>query len=84
MCWYPRVICESVLNTKLKITGIQKKYMYDESYLDELLKKYEGTFFRNKEDLLRLISGGYINENEINKRPLSKHIKDISEQLELF
>jgi len=63
---------------------IQKKYMYDESYLDELLKKYEGTFFRNKEDLLRLISGGYINENEINKRPLSKLIKDISEQLELF
>ena len=58
--------------------------MYDDSYLDELLRKYEGTLFKNKEDLLRLISGGYINEDEINKRPLSKLVKDISEQLELF
>jgi len=60
---------------------IQKKYMYDESYLDELLRKYEGTFFKNKEDLLRLVSGGYISEDEINKRPLSKLIKDIMEEI---
>lgn len=63
---------------------IKKKYMYQESYLDELLKKYEGTLFKNREDLLRLVSGGYINEDEINKRPLSKLIKDISEDLEIF
>jgi len=63
---------------------IQKKYMYDESYLDELTRKYEGILFKNKEDLMRLISGGYICEDEINKRPLSKLIKDISEQLKLF
>ena len=62
---------------------IQKKYMYDESYLDELLRKYEGTLFKNKEDLLRLVSGGYISEDEINKRPLSKLIKDISSELNL-
>ena len=60
---------------------IQKKYMYNESYLDELLRKYEGTFFKNKEDLLRLISGGFISEDEINKRPLSKLIKDIMEEI---
>lgn len=63
---------------------IQKKYMYDESYLDELIKKYEGTLFKNKEDLLRLISGGYISEEEINKRPLSKFIKDIGGFLNLY
>jgi hypothetical protein len=63
---------------------IQKKYMYDESYLDELTKKYEGTLFKNKEDLMRLVSGGYISEDEINKRPLSKLIKDISENLDLI
>ena len=63
---------------------IQKKYMYNESYLDELFKKYEGTFFKNREDLLRLVSGGYISEEEINKRPLSKLIKDISEELGLY
>ena len=55
--------------------------MYNESYLDELLRKYEGTFFKNKEDLLRLVSGGFINEDEINKRPLSKLIKDIMEEI---
>ena len=44
--------------------------------LDELLTKYEGTLFKNREDLQRLISGGYIND-EIGKRPLSKLIKDI-------
>ena len=63
---------------------IQKKYMYNESYLDELFRKYEGTFFKNREDLLRLVSGGYISEEEINKRPLSKLIKDISEELGLY
>jgi hypothetical protein len=63
---------------------IQKKYMYNESYLDELTKKYEGTLFKNKEDLIRLIGGGYVSEDEINKRPLSKLIKDISENLDLI
>ncbi len=63
---------------------IQKKYMYNEDYLESLFKKYEGTFFRNLEDLMRLVSDGYINESEINKRPLSKLIKDISEELGLI
>ena len=40
--------------------------------------------FKNREDLLRLISGGYINDEDINKRPLSKLIKDISEELGLI
>ncbi len=60
---------------------IQKKYVYNEDYLKELFKKYEGTFFRNIEDLRRLVSGGYISDGEINKRPLSKLIKDITKQL---
>jgi hypothetical protein len=63
---------------------IQKKYAYSDDYLEDLYKRYEGTFFRNKEDLLRLITGGYISESEINKRPLSKFIKDISEELGIW
>jgi uncharacterized protein (TIGR02646 family) len=62
---------------------IQKDVVYNESYLDELYKKYEGTLFKNKEDLQRLISGGYIEEEQINNRPLSKLIKDISIELGL-
>jgi hypothetical protein len=60
---------------------IQKDVVYNESYLDELYKKYEGTLFKNKEDLQRLISGGYIEEEQINNRPLSKLIKDITIEL---
>ena len=63
---------------------IQKEVVYNDSYLDELFKSYEGTLFKNREDLQRLISGGFIDESEINKRPLSKLIKDISQELGLW
>lgn len=63
---------------------IQKAEMYNDSYIDELMKNYEGTLFKNREDLLRLIFGGYITDEEIGKRPLSKLTKDILEQLEII
>lgn len=62
---------------------IQKAQIYNESYIDELYQKYEGTLFKNREDVLRHITGGYIEDKDINKRPLSKLIKDISEELDL-
>ncbi len=62
---------------------IQKSIMYNESYIDELMKNYEGTLFKNEEDLLRLIFGGYIADEDLGKRPLSKLTKDILEQLEI-
>lgn len=63
---------------------IQKAEIYNDSYIDELLNQYEGTLFKNREDLMRLITCGYITDEDINKRPLSKLIKDISEELELL
>ena len=63
---------------------IQKQAIYNDSYLYELLSQYEGTLFKNREDLQRLITCGYISDDEINKRPLSKLIKDISKELELI
>jgi 5-methylcytosine-specific restriction endonuclease McrA len=63
---------------------IQKAQIYNESYIDELYQKYEGTLFKNREDVLRHITGGYIDDKDINKRPLSKLIKDISEELDLI
>ncbi len=63
---------------------IQKAEIYNESYIDELFNRYEGTLFKNREDLMRLITCGYITDEDINKRPLSKLIKDISEELELL
>lgn len=63
---------------------LQKKEIYNDSYIDELMQKYEGTLFKNREDLLRLITCGYVSDEDLHKRPLSKLIKDISEELNLI
>lgn len=63
---------------------ILKREIYPDSYIDNLLSEYEGILFKNREDLLRLITGGYVEDKDINKRPLSKLIKDISEELDLI
>ena len=63
---------------------IQKAQIYNESYIDELMQNYEGTIFKNREDLMRLITCGYVTDEELHKRPLSKLIKDISEELGLI
>lgn len=52
-------------------------------YIIELFDKYSGTLFSSKEELMRLITCGYISDDDINKRPLSKLIKDISEDFGL-
>jgi hypothetical protein len=62
---------------------IQKAQIYNDSYLDELSKNYEGTLFKNREDLLRLVTCGYVGDEDLHKRPLSKLIKDISQELDL-
>ncbi len=41
-------------------------------------------FGMSEEDLQRLISGGYVSDDEIGKRPFSKLVKDISEELRLI
>ncbi len=63
---------------------LQKREIYSDSYIDDLLKQYEGSLFKNREDLLRLITCGYVSDEDLHKRPLSKLIKDISEELELI
>ena len=63
---------------------LQKREIYSDSYIDDLLNQYEGTLFKNREDLLRLITCGYVNDEDLHKRPLSKLIKDISEELKLI
>lgn len=63
---------------------IQKREIYPDSYIDDLFHQYEGTLFKNREDVLRHITGGFIDDKDINKRPLSKLIKDISEELDLI
>lgn len=63
---------------------MQKRVIYSDDYIESLLDEYEGKLFNNKEDLQRLITSGYVEDKDINKRPLSKLIKDISEELDLL
>ena len=61
----------------------QTRSIYSDEYIEELLKEFGGTVFKDKEDLLRLITCGYVDDDCLNKRPLSKLIKDISKELGL-
>lgn len=63
---------------------LQKRVIYSDDYLESLLDEYEGKLFNNKEHLLRLVTNGFVEDKDINKRPLSKLIKDISEELDLL
>lgn len=62
---------------------IQKRAIYPDSYIEELASNYSSVF-KNPEDVLRLITCGYVEDRDLDKRPLSKLIKDISEELELI
>jgi len=59
---------------------IQKREIYSDTYINELTTQYPN-MFNNKEDVLRLITCGYVDDKDLHKRPLSKLIKDISEEL---
>lgn len=63
---------------------IKKKYLYSDDYIDSLYKQYEGTLFKNKEQLIGIILGNYISDEELGKRPLSKLTRDIAEELGLI
>lgn len=61
----------------------KKRVIYSDEYIDELLTKY-GKIFQSREELVSLITCGYMSEEEINQRPLSKLVRDISEELGLI
>lgn len=62
---------------------IRKAIIYNESRIDELFKEYEGTLFKNREDVVSMIVSNYIDEEDLDKRVLAKLTKDISEELGL-
>jgi hypothetical protein len=63
---------------------IQKSQTYNESYIDELFRKYEGTLFRSREDVLRLALGNFVETEDFEKRPLAKLTHDIAQELGLL
>jgi len=61
----------------------KKRVIYSDDYIDELLTEYN-SIFKSREELISLITCGYINDEDLHKRPLSKLIKDISQELGLY
>ena len=62
----------------------QKRIIYSNEYLDDLFSQFGEDVFESRDELLRLITCGYIEDDELNQRPLSKLIKDISKELGLI
>ena len=79
---YKEYLSDNYENHKDMISEILKrKEMYPESRIEELYKEFGGRLFNSKDELIGLIHCNYIDKKDINKRPLSKLIKDILEQL---
>lgn len=63
---------------------VYRALTYNSDYLDSLFQQFEGSLFRNKEDLIRFVAANYIEEENLQNRPLSKLTRDIAEQFGLW
>lgn len=63
---------------------IQRKLTYPDDFVKDMFEKYKGTYFQTEEEAARMFLGNYITEDEIDRRPLSKFIKDISQEFKLI
>lgn len=57
---------------------ILKRHIYNDSRIDELWEQYGNIIFNSKEEIIQMITGNYINEEDLGKRPLSKLTRDIA------
>lgn len=59
---------------------IKKALIYNESRINELFNDYGGTLFSSKEEIIKIVVANYIEEKDLDKRVLSKLIRDISKE----
>ncbi len=69
-------------NKDIVLQQIQQHFVYNESYIDELFQQYEGSIFKNREDVVSLIFSNFITDEQLAHRPLAKLTKDINEQFD--
>jgi len=62
----------------------QKRVIYSEDYIDDLMKNFGGKVFHDKDELLKLVVCTSIKKDEIHNRPLSKLTRDIVEELKFI
>jgi hypothetical protein len=61
---------------------IKKAIVYNESRIDEIYNNFS-ELYENREEVVRMVIGNYINEEDLGKRPLAKLTKDICKELGL-
>lgn len=54
-----------------------KRHVYNDSRIDELWEQYKG-IFGSREEIIQMITGNYIQDEDLGKRPLSKLTRDIA------
>ena len=59
---------------------IQNAIIYNDTRIDEIYEKYLGSLFRDRNDILRLVTRNYAIGSEMKKRILSKLTKDVHEE----
>lgn len=60
---------------------IKKSVIYNESRINSLMEEFGGKLFNSEEEILNLVLGVYVQAENIDKRPFSKFIRDISREL---
>ncbi|MET3321031.1 UNVERIFIED_ORG: Ni,Fe-hydrogenase maturation factor [Peribacillus simplex] len=60
---------------------IKKAIIYNETRINQLFEEYEGKLFSSKEEVLQLVLGNVIKDEDLSKQPFSKLIKDIAQEL---
>ncbi|OWK71399.1 hypothetical protein [Pedobacter sp. AJM] len=63
---------------------IIKSRIYNQAYIEALFNQFNGTLFKDLNDVKRLVSSNYTEEKDFEKRPLSKMTADICRELGLF
>jgi len=62
----------------IALEQIQKAYIYPETRIQEIWNEYGG-LFKGKDELMSSLNWGFIDDSAIERRPLSKLMKDISD-----
>ncbi|WP_203363654.1 hypothetical protein [Bacillus sp. REN10] len=62
---------------------IQKSIIYTPERIEQLYQEFGG-LFNSKDEIVRMVVGSYISEEEFGKKVCSKYISDISEELGLL
>jgi 5-methylcytosine-specific restriction endonuclease McrA len=63
---------------------LRKRHVYNDSRIDELWETYGNEIFSSKDEIIQMIAGNYIQNEDLGKRPLAKLTRDIAREVGLL